>query len=321
MISTETEARIEVERMTIANKPTIEDLVGHPRKFAENFMNSVKYEGYYYTIGTHPDKTFLLYGPPGTGKTMTLNAINNSFNFPVMAKLGPQINNEKTENKEPDLQKFPLLCFKYDIGKYGTAFINRGSRIVQEFFDKVGTYSAYGMKTIIILDEADALLGSRKSGVQCHAEDRKVLETIMTNIQLVHDAPNMYLAMMTNLPEICDDAVLRAGRIDKKYKFDLPNIEERQDAFVKVVEIINEKAGYKVLRGINYQRLAEMSEGYNYADIHSCVENALKKRAEVMIKSNSKEIIKCPHVRGESVEKEIKEHTEKFKKVEKRIGF
>lgn len=308
----ETDEHITLSMMTVSSSPTIEDIVGKARGFVDNLMLSMSSEGIYKSMGVQPDKIFLLYGPPGTGKTICIEALHNTLNKELYA--------ETNKTNTINIDKIKLYTFQYDIGKFGTAYINIGARRVQSFFDQVGMYTKYGKKTLIVLDEADSLLGKR-GDIRSHAEDKKVLETIMKNLQTVHDTPNMYVVMMTNLIEICDEASLRAGRVDKRFKFELPNKTERSLSFKKAADKFNTKAGYQVVRGINEEVLASKSAGLSYADIFQVVESAIRERALELSKVRVENIIPAGYIHQKRLEDMLDKHTIQFHPPKKVIGF
>jgi SpoVK/Ycf46/Vps4 family AAA+-type ATPase len=219
----------------------------------------------------------------------------------------------------PDIIDMDLIVLEYDIGKYGTAYINIGSKIVQKFFDSGMLFAQYGKRTLLVFDEADALLASRTehSG---HAEDKKILETIMKNVQTAHDTPNLYITFITNLPDVCDTASLRAGRIDKRYKFNLPTIQERSSAFRSFAEKVNNLAGYSVVRTYNPDILAELSEGFSYADIQQCVQDAVKLRSIEIARERVDKVIPAGYVTHNRLESAVKNHKGNFYK-RTAIGF
>jgi len=312
----EIEEGIEVKPRSIYSSPKRTDIFGKAAEFVDEVRENLDNKDLYACMGVDSDKTFLVYGPPGTGKTLSIDVLNNECNQGILKRLM-----EKGEGKEIQIkaQEFNLMVFKYDIGKYGTAYINMGSRRVQEFFDKVGMYAQLGVPVLIEMDECDSLFQSRTSHVQSHSEDRKVLETLMKNIQVAHDTPNMFLVAMTNLPEICDDAVLRSGRIDKKIKFDLPDYESRKHAFEMEVKRLNGRAMYKVIQRVDYSLLAEMSEGFNYADISTSVQQAVRERARKYVKEKG---IKLANVSQKGLEQAVLDVKNRQKKCEKtKIGF
>lgn len=301
--------------------PLKENVVGKAREFLDELDEGMNNSGIYYSLGVMPEKTFIISSVPGTGKTLLVNAINNSRNKKVVE----QLNRIPEENEKPltlDSAGFGMFLFEYDIGKYGTAYINMGSRTIQDFFDKVYHTSYSGKPILVSIDECDALFNSRKSNLQTHSEDRKVLETLMKNLQVAHDILNVYVIMMTNLLESVDTASIRAGRIDRRIKFELPNKLERKLAFDNSIEQVNNRAGYKVIRAFMTEPLAELSDGFNYADIYQSVERSLKDKAKELIRNKEPGIIRAGYVKQKKLEEAVKNHKSEFndKKV-KNIGF
>ena len=311
------EDAIEVRSENITDYPLRKDVVGLAGQFVDDFVTAMDAEGIYRSMGIQGDKTFLLAGRPGTGKTLAVRAINNELNkdlYEAAQQYQMRMIAHPDSDEEFDaMSQSKLLMFSYDIGKYGTAYINMGSKTVQTFFDTVGLYARYGKKVLVVMDEADALLANRMGGGQSHAEDKKVLETIMKNIQIAHDTPNMYVALMTNLPEACDEASLRAGRIDRKYIFQNPTLEERVTGFEKVITRANEDAGYSVVRTYDTEELAELTEGMSYADIASIVEHAIRSRATEVARDRTELVIPAAYVTQKRLLKATEEHAAQFK--------
>ncbi|MBU4116699.1 MAG: ATP-binding protein [Nanoarchaeota archaeon] len=296
------------------DNPKKDDVVGEAGNFIENLELNIENAGMFKIMGTNPEKTFLISGPPGVGKTYGIQALNNHMNKRIKKDLFSQ-------DSKIDLSELGVLCYPYDIGRYGTAFINRGSRIVQAFFDNCFYMASKGINVLAYMDEVDALLSDRKNQFQSHKEDAKVLETIMKNMQIAHDTDNMYVVLMTNLEEMCDKAAIRAGRIDARIELKLPIDEERRFSFVKAIKKVNKNAGYKVIRGANIDNLVEMSNNFSYADIFQVVENSVKKRVKELIISDRRIVQNC-YVAGKRLEDGLKEHAISFKlKESRKIGF
>lgn len=300
--------------MVFEDEPTLDNLVGTAKQFTDDFVAAMENEGLYKTMGVDCDKTFLLSGQPGTGKTMVIRALNNSLNTKAHEIC-------KANKGTCKMDDFKMPIFEYSIGKFGTCYINEGSRRVQDFFDYVGAVSIYGIKTLIAIDECDALLMSRGSDVRSHGEDRKVLETLMKNLQLAHDTENMFVVLMTNCEGDIDEASIRAGRIDKKYVFKLPNLQERKLAYKQFIDEANNKAKYNVVRKYNLDNMALESEGFNYADIKESVRGAIKQRATELAKIRTDKIITAGYVNGDRIIKYITEHKTSRKGGKALIGF
>ena len=311
----EPEGSIEARAMSVDCTPLLEDLVGTAKEFADDFSLYSSNTGIFSSMGVNAPSTFLLEGEPGTGKTMAIHALNNSYNKSVFIK---SLKGEPLKGAD-----FNLMVFEYSIGRHGTAYINRGSRTVQTFFDKVGAIAKYGMPVLVFLDEADALLPDRNGNIQGHSEDRKVLETIMKNLQIAHDTRGMNVVLASNTANQCDEASLRAGRIDKKYHFELPNQDERALAYTHFIEKANARAGYKVVRGSTPSILAEMSEGFNYADIKQSIDLGIIKRATELSQNRVQGIIPAGYINQKRLEYSVKDHAQRFKKKPQKatIGF
>jgi transitional endoplasmic reticulum ATPase len=294
--------------LPITRKPRRGDIIGQARDFVDDFILSINSEVIYNKMGIQPDKTFLISGPPGNGKTMGIEALVNEMNsdfYDVVMSGGTSVPN--------------LVAMKYDIGKYGTAYINMGSKIVQQFFDECYRM-AKGYKTLIIFDEAENIFGNRQSNSN-HKEDSKLLDTIMKNIQTVHDTNNMYAVMMSNFPEAFDEASIRAGRVDKRYEFIMPKLDERKLGYEHAIHKINKRADYQVVRSYNSDALAELTDGYSYADIVESVNSAVKKRAVEISKSRTPGIVPAGYISQKRLEESIKDHGNKFIQKYDGIGF
>ena len=74
----------------------------------------------------------------------------------------------------------------------------------------------------------------------------------------------------TNKPNEIDEAALRAGRLELKYYIPQPDVETRKSLFR--LNLKNRKTDF----GINYDRLAELTENYVSADIRLIVDTAAR---------------------------------------------
>jgi len=307
----DTEGDVVIEPLPIGPTPNRSQITGKAGVFVDEFLDAIDSEGVYKSMGVQPDKTFALTGPPGTGKTLAMRVLNTEANKEAYM-------HSFSENTDGSVD---ALVLPYNIGTQGTAYINRGSRKVQRFFDYCRRIASSGIVTIVELDEADALLGARGRS-QSHSEDHKVLETIMKNLQEAHDYSGLYIVMMTNLPEICDKAALRAGRLDRIIKFELPTLNERVAGFKMAESNVNERAGYKVVRGLDYTKLAESSDKFSYADIVETVNEAVKQRAKEISKDRTHKIIPAGYATQKKVMGALICHRASFKEKEsKRIGY
>jgi len=73
----------------------------------------------------------------------------------------------------------------------------------------------------------------------------------------------------TNRPDHLDSALLRSGRLDKKIYVWLPDFETRKALFKVFIEKFD-----RPHKRLNYNKLAELTEGYVAADIENIVKEA-----------------------------------------------
>ncbi len=297
---------------TIPQKtPLIEDVVSCGKKFIDKITTSIQGTTVFSAMGVKPNKSFVLEGRPGTGKTFSLWGINNDYNRDIRRKLdGQGICNQ--DNKDSDdsitvrMKEFGLFLFEYNVGQHGTAYINRGAKIIHSFFAN-GFLHAKIAPTILMFDEADAILMSRKDSKNHHGEDDKNLETVMKNLQWAKDIEDLYVVFLTNYPEALDDAMLRSGRIDEVIHFEAPDFSARRDLFQSSIDMLNKKAGYKVVKKYDLDELAKKSKGLVNSDIDEAVKRAVRKRAAQIVGERDKRIIPAGYVTQKRIVEQIKE--------------
>lgn len=82
----------------------------------------------------------------------------------------------------------------------------------------------------------------------------------------------VYVLAATNHPERIDKAVLRTGRIDELVYVDMPDHEARKSLFaLELAKLPREE-------GIDMDRLAHLTQGYNCSDINYIVKSAARKK-------------------------------------------
>lgn len=81
----------------------------------------------------------------------------------------------------------------------------------------------------------------------------------------------MIVVAATNRPDHLDSALLRSGRLDKKYYLGPPDFDARKELFQIYIEKESRPHGK-----INYDTIARLTEGYVAADIEAIVEEAAR---------------------------------------------
>lgn len=207
----------------------------------EPLHNPEEYERYGVTI----PNGMLLYGPPGCGKTFFAKhfAEEVGFNF---------------------------LCVTPATLK--SRYVNATQENIAKMFKEAEEKAP----TIIFIDEINELVPNRESDVHemsCSAVNEMLAQMDRTGER------GIFIIGATNYPHTIDPAILRAGRLDKKYFIGAPDMNARMALF----KLYLEKRPYDF--GIDYEELAKHTENYVSADIQLIVNdaarNALKQHCRI----------------------------------------
>ncbi len=156
-----------------------------------------------------PVKGVLLFGPPGCGKTMLGKATAASL---------AGMNSEKARDSGFIYIKGPEILDRY---------VGVAEAIVRQIFQKARAHKKeFGFPAVIFIDEAEALLSKRGSGVSSDVE-KTIVPMFCNEMDGLEDSGAIVI-LATNREDILDPAIIRDGRIDRKIKIDRPT---RESAF------------------------------------------------------------------------------------------
>lgn len=206
-------------------------------KIREMIELPLKFPQVFEKLGIYPPKGILLFGPPGSGKTLLAKAIANESNANFQVINGPEI-----------IHKF-----------YGESEAR-----IRKIFD----VATKNQPSIIFLDELDAIAPKREK-VSGDVEKR-VVSQLLTLMDGLRDRGNIIVIGATNLPEAIDPALRRPGRFDREINLGVPDHDSR-------VDILNiHSRSMPLAENIDFERLAELTQGYVGADIENlCKEAAM----------------------------------------------
>lgn len=189
----------------------------------------------YHRYGVTIPNGMLLYGPPGCGKTFFAKhfAEEVGFNF---------------------------MCITPATLK--SRYINA----TQENIAKMFKEAEENAPTVIFIDEMNELVPNRDDG-NVHEMSRSAVNEMLAQMDRTGEK-GVFVIGATNYPNMIDPAILRAGRLDKKYYIGVPDIDARKALF----KLYLEKRPYDF--GLDYQLLADMTQGYVSADIQLIVNDA-----------------------------------------------
>ncbi len=205
------------------------------RQMREDVIEPLHHPEEYQRYGITIPNGMLLYGPPGCGKTFFAKhfAEEVGFNFMCItpATLKSRYVNATQEN------------------------------IAQMFKD-----AEDNAPTIIFIDEINELVPNRDSG-DVHEMSRSAVNEMLAQMDRTGEK-GVFIIGATNYPNMIDPAILRAGRLDKKYYIGVPDAKAREALF----KLYLEKRPYDF--GLDYHVLAAMTANYVSADIQLIVNDA-----------------------------------------------
>lgn len=200
----------------------------------------------YHRYGVTIPNGMLLYGPPGCGKTFFAKhfAEEVGFNF---------------------------MCITPATLK--SRYVNA----TQENIAKMFKEAEENAPTVIFIDEMNELVPNRDDG-NVHEMSRSAVNEMLAQMDRTGEK-GIFIIGATNYPNMIDPAILRAGRLDKKYYIGVPDTEARMALF----ELYLKNRPYDF--GLDYHLLAEMTQGYVSADIQLIVNdasrNALRQHSKI----------------------------------------
>lgn len=197
----------------------------------------------YHRYGVTIPNGMLLYGPPGCGKTFFAKHFAEEVGFNFM-----QVTPATLKSK----------------------WINATQENIAAMFKE----AEENAPTIIFIDELDDLLKDRAL-----ADDKGMsgINEFLAQMDRTGEK-GIFIIGATNKPDILDPAVLRAGRLEKKYYLGVPDKSAREALFK--LYLANRPYDF----GIDYERLAELTKNYVSADIQLIVNDA----SRTALKAHSK---------------------------------
>lgn len=179
-------------------------------RIKEAISAPMMYGKLYKEYGLTPCKGILLYGPPGCGKTLIAKAIASSF------------------LKGKGITKDSFIYMKG--GEMLNPYVGVTENNIKSAFERARrNFKKNGNKSVIFIDEAEALLPARGSRRSSDVETT-IVPTFLSEMDGFEDS-STFIILATNYPNQIDPAVIRPGRIDLKIEIGRPNVDDAIEIF------------------------------------------------------------------------------------------
>ena len=236
----------------------IDDVKEELEEIIDFLKNPKKYKNFDIRL----PKGVLLVGPPGVGKTLIAKAVAGEADVPFFYQSGATFVN---------------------------IYVGMGAKRVSALFQM----AKKNAPSIIFIDEIDAI-GKSRGGRQSD-EREATLNQLLTEMDGFEDSSGVIVIAATNKIDVLDDALLRAGRFDRRIFLSLPSIDER----IKTLELYLSKKSHSV----DVRELAKMSIGFNFASLSTWVNEAALyaiKQNKRYIETSDFEAVKDKVITGKS---------------------
>ncbi|MCK5110633.1 MAG: AAA family ATPase [Arcobacteraceae bacterium] len=196
-----------------------------------DFLNNPKkYKKYDVSL----PKGVLLVGPPGVGKTLIARAVAGETNVPFFYQSG---------------------------ASFVHIYVGMGAKRVKELFNEAKAKAP----SIIFIDEIDAVGKAR--GIGSNDEREATLNELLTQMDGFDGNSGVMVIAATNKIEVLDEALLRAGRFDRRVFLTLPSRNDREEILKLYLK------GKKI--AFELEKLANDTSGFSSAALATLVNEAL----------------------------------------------
>jgi len=215
--------------VNFSNVAGVEGVKEELKEIIDFLKNPQKYKEFDISL----PKGVLLVGPPGVGKTLIAKAVAGEANVPF---------------------------FYQSAASFVQIYVGMGAKRVSELFKRAKETAP----SIIFIDEIDAVGKSR--GGQNNEEREATLNQLLTEMDGFEESSGVMVLAATNKIDILDDALLRAGRFDRRVHIGLPDFEERM-ATIKLY--LRSKR-----HQIDIEKISRLTIGFNSAALSTLINEA-----------------------------------------------
>ena len=216
--------------ITFKDVAGIQEIKDELEEIVDFLNNPKKYQKYDVVL----PKGVLLVGPPGVGKTLIAKAVAGEANVPFFYQSG---------------------------ASFVHIYVGMGAKKVRELFSVAKKHAP----SIVFIDEIDAVGKSR--GVGSNDEREATLNELLTQMDGFDSSSGVMVIAATNKIEVLDEALLRAGRFDRRVFLSLPSKQDRLD--ILKLYLKNKSHNFDI------ENLATATSGFSSSAIATLINEAL----------------------------------------------
>lgn len=215
---------------------TFKDVAGikEIKEELEEVVDFLNHPKKYQQHGVSLPRGVLLVGPPGVGKTLIAKAVAGEAQVPFFYQSG---------------------------ASFVHIYVGMGAKRVRELF----AVAKYNAPSIIFIDEIDAVGKARGTG--SNDEREATLNELLTQMDGFDSTSGVMVVAATNKIEVLDEALLRAGRFDRRVFLTLPTKTDR-------IEILKLYL-YKKSFDFDIEKLANETSGFSSSALATLVNESL----------------------------------------------
>jgi len=227
---------IETNIVATTSHLTFDDVAGikEIKEELEEVVDFLNHPKKYQKYGVSLPRGVLLVGPPGVGKTLIAKAVAGEAEVPFFYQSG---------------------------ASFVHIYVGMGAKRVRELF----SVAKLNAPSIIFIDEIDAVGKAR--GIGSNEEREATLNELLTQMDGFDSSSGVMVIAATNKIEVLDEALLRAGRFDRRVFLTLPTKVDRK-------EILKLYLKGKLIH-LDVDKLADETSGFSSSALATLVNEAL----------------------------------------------
>lgn len=217
-------------------------------------------------MGAEAPKAILLHGPPGTGKTTLTRLVAEEAGVGFVATTGSDL-----------------------LGQY----IGQGAQKVKSVFAEAEQLADRHGGAILFIDEIDGL-GNRSMGGNMGQFSASSINELLAHLDGIAAQKNIIVVAATNNVGVLDEALVRAGRFDRKIHIGMPDASALEG-------ILRTHLGkIPVAEDLSVASLLKRLKGYGPADIKAVVQTAARRALDRLLLDEGNEVLAGQVRRGDA---------------------